>query len=1042
MPLDRRVVSINFVAGLDQKTDPKLTTKLTTADNVVLRKNGTIEKRLGFVADGSYSLTNANPVRVFPFGTTEFVFTDELSTAGLDVNLPQTQNQLSPIGAGWGNRGKATLITASPKIVFSSIGSVTASDIAIIGRSATQEGLAVGGFLDATDVPVVLGGMDVTSGNKYFDYSIGVTKFVAGNMPSSVKAVALTSSSTIGYFLGLNRSGASLTVTVLGISATTLAGNGAAYSSTSIGFGLPPSMTSEYMDVVALNGKIFFAAKSATTTIAIGSIDPATSATSLTIINTTTTVDLVTIATPAPGTDRIRLVWLTNNSSNTAKMSSYSLTLSQILAPTTFTVGLPGYGPGLVKYLGACENVGLTTWSLFTTQSSTTGLPIYTLYNGDWSNTSTSVVSDATYGDPTRYGQSSCILASKPFLAHGCPHVVLNNTATAQASYYVARRNGVSLQPVGRFLYGLASAPPTEIPYPWLPTVAQADNDNFYVALRSVGYFNAESTSLVVNNQASLVRFNFSTSQPLGFAKAADSTFFGGGFVAQYDGVDMIESGFLSIPVIAITPSVTTSGGGLSIGSYSVVAVKEATDQSGKLYRSSPSLPVSFAISTTTGAASITVTDSCNYRGALNSSRQQQISIAIYRTTANGTIYYRDQVRPAVLGFGSDATGAILSKTDSTLAASSVLYTQGGALPNWSPDSTDIVWLHDDRLFCSDPGNNQIVRFSKEIIPGQGPQFSQANFVSIQGNERITAGVSLDSNCVVFREREILVFSGSGPDDTGLNGAYSSGQLLYADLGATGPSSICRFSNGIVFKSKDKGFYLLTRDLQVSYIGADVESYNGKTVVSAQVVGLNEVSGSAEECRFLCSDGTLLTYNYYNQQWTTATLAGCVDAVQTGGRYVVVNTSSTVSGARVFQQSLTTYTDAFSNTSTTYQMTVETGWVKTADVQGFQRIWAGALIGEAMGAGNISVEIGYDYETAYNEMHTATMSSLTAANYTGGATAIPQCNFVPTRQKCEAIRFRIKDYPTSTGAVMKLTNISLECGVKTGTFRLPAAKGI
>jgi hypothetical protein len=351
------------------------------------------------------------------------------------------------------------------------------------------------------------------------------------------------------------------------------------------------------------------------------------------------------------------------------------------------------------------------------------------------------------------------------------------------------------------------------------------------------------------------------------------------------------------------------------------------------------------------------------------------------------------------------------------------------------------LWHHDNRLFCEDPTDNTIVHFSKQIVEGEGVAFAQANIVRLPGYGRVTAGQSLDSNNLIFRARSILASGGQGPDDTGLNGSYSDGQVIFSDVGCIDQRNLCRFKDGIVFKSPDKGFYLLTRDLQLQFIGADVQDYNSKTVVSSEVVALTEASGAVEECRFLCSDGTLLTYNYYNGQWTTATLAGCTDAVQTGGRYVVVNTSTTATNARVFQQSLTTYTDAFSNTSATYQMTVETGWIKTADVQGFQRIWKGQLLGEAQGDGAISVEVGYDYEAAYNESYTFQMSSMTTPNYTGGAVSAPQCDFVPVRQKCQAIRFRIKDYPGATGVVMKLTNISLECGVKSGVFKLPAAKG-
>src|SRR6185503_11990075 len=430
------------------------------------------------------------------------------------------------------------------------------------------------------------------------------------------------------------------------------------------------------------------------------------------------------------------------------------------------------------------------------------------------------------------------------------------------------------------------------------------------------------------------------------------------------------------------------------------------------------------------------------------SSRFGQTRVCFFRTQANGSIYYRDtnvQNISAYLipGAGGSLTSYSLTIADATLAAGDAIYTQGGSLPNWTPDGVVALCEHKSRLFCNDSGDPAITRYSKEFQQAEGVAFAQANTIKHPAvNGRVTAYASLDSTLIGFKDRMIFGISGDGPDDTGLNGTFSDGQIIFHDIGCINQRNLCRFRDGIVFKSADKGWYLLTRDLQLQYIGADVESYNSKTVVSSEAVALPELDGSAEECRFLCSDGTLLIYNYYNGQWSTATLSGCVDAVQSGGSYIVVNTSTTAASARVFQQSLSTYADAFSNTSVTYQMTAETGWIKTNDTTGFQRIWDVIVFGTATGPGQLSVDVGYDYETTYNETYTATMSSLTAANYTGGAQAEPQMHFKPIRQKCEAIRFRIKDIPDpgNTTGVFKLTDISLECGVKAGRFKLPASK--
>lgn len=1030
MALESRVVSLNFVSGLDQKTDPKLTTKLTTADNVVLRKNGTIEKRPGFVASGNWSVS-ANPVKVFPFRDGEF-FTSDYATdtlqemftrggSGFTLTTSNQQHALARVGSRIEKQELYYCSTIRTNPLLSDSGSVTLVDSAVFAKSSTQSGVVFSQIL----------GLGSGSTAAYiYDLDTGARVLRASGVANASRVLSVSvTSATVLQLAYANTALNFLTWSVTGVSVGT---------SISIITATNPQLDA-VSGISADPNSVFFAVKQNSSTGIIVGKHSALGGTSYTIINAGTTADIVTLATPAPGTDRLRLFWMRNTASNTGFMATYSVTLSEIQAPTTITIGVAGYGNGLITQLGAVENAGATAAYLMFTQSSTTSLPIYTAWNGEHSNTGVTVTGAGAFTNEG--GFKSCGLAAKPFLVHDRPTAILVHSATAQQSFVVVQSLTEKLSVVGRCLFGLAG-PNASSSYAQLPQVQKLDNDVYYTPLRRAVYFKSNGLSFTSNYGAELVRCDFSQTQSIPVARIAGSTYMGGGYLSQYDAGGIIESGFLSSAVIA-SVSTTTLGGslGASSGSYGVVILKEFTDQVGKTHRGQPSLPVTFTTSTTTSQATIVFSDGPNLKSTLY--RGGQIKYTAFRTTNGGSLYYRDAGSALSATYIASITALTLTLTvsDSVLSGGDVLYTQGGALPRWTPDSCESLWIHGNRLWCPDPSDDTILRYSNEVVEGEGVAFAQANIVRVPGSDRITSGESLDSSCVTFRARSLLIVGGSGPNDTGQDGTFSDAQMLYADIGCINQSNLCRFKDGIVFKSPDKGFYLLTRDLQLSFIGADVENYNSKTVVSSEVVALTEASGTVEECRFLCSDGTLLTYNYYNGQWTTATLAGCTDAVQTGGRYVVVNPTSTAANARVFQQSMTTYLDAFSNTSTTYQMTVETGFVKTADVQGFQRIWKVQGLGESMGGGRISVEVGYDYETAYNETYTFNMSSMTTPNYTGGAASIPQFDFVPARQKCQAIRFRIKDYPTENGAVMKITNLSLECGVKSGVFKLPAAKG-
>lgn len=1026
-PLVPRTVSINFAQGIDTKTDQKLTTKLTTAENVVLRKNGTIEKRPGFVSHGTYALTN-NPIKAIPFNDGLAAITN---SSNYTTSNPQTGDQRgwqkivprvgSSFTAGSGVPAINAYLACSVRTMpfVADVGSVTVMDGCIAGASVTLAGTAHLVFASS-----------VTNAGRAFDIdfrsSVGFPQAAPGGAATApaIRAVTLTASSLTAYTFGVGDGSQTVVVKAVPLGSP----SSVTVSSFDLGANTPSNVPPQ-LDVVAVGGRFYFVSNPSGTQMVLGSFNPATSATSVTTIPASITPAMITFATPASGTDRVHLVWATSNTSGTALYASYSVTLSQIQAATTITI-CAALNYGNLVQIGACENIGATTVRVYGTMNSVTTMPPITQY-GMVSLTGSAIF---TAGQSVMRGT----LAAKPFLANTVPTVILHHSQTGQQSLVVASEIPNLHVATARALYGISG--PNSGTYVNLPSVAQNLQGLFYVPARRANFFAANAGTVTVAYGGELVELNFSQSQSLGFVALPGATYVGGGFLTEFDGATL-DAGFLSYPTIN-TVAVTTTGGSLTIGTYSTLLVKEYVDQAGVVHFGQPSTPVTFTCSTTTSAATVHYTDSIPTLKSITFGAR----FVAYRTQANQSIFYRD-TSAVVSGLDVvSATARTLSLTvaDTSASGGSAVYTTGGALPHWTPDSCRVLFAHGVRLFCEDPTDETALRYSNELNSGEAPAFVATNIIRMPGKGRITAGASLDSNGIVFRARSILAFGGNGPDDTGRAGSFSDGQTLYPDVGCIDQRNLCRFRDGIIFKSPDKGFYLLTRDLQLQYVGQDVEAYNSKTVVSSEVVGLAEADGTAEECRFLCSDGTLLVYNYYNGQWTTSTLTGCVDAVQSGGRYLVVNTSTTAPSARVFQQSLSTYTDDFMLPgSVTYQMTVETGWIKTADVQGFQRVWKVSVLGEAHGPGKFTVEVGYDYEAAYNETYTATMSSLTAANYTGGQTAAPQADFVPVRQKCQAIRFRIKDIPDAGGgAVVKLTNISLLCGVKKGLFKLPASKGI
>ena len=105
--------------------------------------------------------------------------------------------------------------------------------------------------------------------------------------------------------------------------------------------------------------------------------------------------------------------------------------------------------------------------------------------------------------------------------------------------------------------------------------------------------------------------------------------------------------------------------------------------------------------------------------------------------------------------------------------------------------------------------------------------------------------------------------------------------------------------------------------------------------------------------------------------------------------------------------------------------TVETGWVKVAGMQGFQRIKRLLLLYRTRSPAGLRVSIGYDYEDAYTDVREWNETELPEA----------QLQIAPVRQRCTAFRVRVEELePASpelgTGQGLEFTGLRLVVAVK------------
>lgn len=488
----------------------------------------------------------------------------------------------------------------------------------------------------------------------------------------------------------------------------------------------------------------------------------------------------------------------------------------------------------------------------------------------------------------------------------------------------------------------------------------------------------------------------------------------GGASPQLVDDGALVEDGF---PLALEKPTLSTTGaaGSLSAGTYQVCLVLEWFDAKGNRHQSVPSVPASIVAAANDRinitAFTLKLTRKANSR--------QAPALVEYRTEANGTLFYR--VSPLSTPNLNDATVESVALqdglADASLITGEVLYTTGGVLEYLPPPPHYFSWTQGKRLMVLPNEDRQAVRYSLEDARGEAASFHEALELRVpDAAGELTAGASIDGKCVLFTNSDIFVVAGDGPNDAGQQNTFSEPQSLQSDVGCLSAATLVEVPAGLMFQSA-KGVYLLTRGLELQYVGADVEAYNSATFYRAV---LHETQ---QQVRFLTSAGTLV-YDYQQGQWARWPEALGIDATMLGASDFYRLTS----GGKVLQDDAVTFTEDGAN----YSLLLETSWLKLQGLQGFQRVYRALLLGEFVSACTLTVEAFYDYvETAVDTVST----SLTSANQPDGKFQVEHRFSV---QKAEAVKLRVT--VAAAGEGVNLTSLALECGLKRGLRKLSASR--
>lgn len=625
---------------------------------------------------------------------------------------------------------------------------------------------------------------------------------------------------------------------------------------------------------------------------------------------------------------------------------------------------------------------------------------------GDWSGSAT--VADTAL---------AWSLASKSFKYDGLYYVIGAYDSTTQTAFALLSLStpGVTRSPAGAIMPGNAGG--RTVKNAKLSSVyASAVTGQLITALTRKTGLTASPSSTV--GLRSIVRATIDLEAVRARPSELGGTLFiPGGTISAHDGATLSPATFMVFPEGPTLTGSTQPGACCTLlGEYQFVTVFRWLDATGRVIRSAPSVPISITLTGTNNA----ITAVCpTYRAGMSSAVAGAMpTLELYRAgpaAAGATALHK------IGEVQSDPSANTVSFLDTTLdavaEAGELLYTMGsdgtpGALEHLCPPSCSILTPHGPRLFAVNPEYGTEVIYSKEYKPGFGIGFNPLLAFRVEGgNGAVRALASMDDRLICFKSGSTHAVTGIGPDDLG-NGTFNDPILVSSNVGTTNPMSVCSTPEGVMFKSA-KGIYMLTRGLQVEYVGADVEAYNSLTITDATLVA------DQNQARYVTAEGRTLVYDYYAKTWTTFVTQTALAAVNWGGVFAYVSATGIVSYEVAGQ---------YNDNGAAIATRLVTSHLALAGIMGFKRLSTIQLLGEFIGAHTLVAAMEFNYSG----------SNAQTVSIAGSAPYQFEIPIGDGLQKSEAVKLTLTESSTTGG--YRLSAISLLVGMKGGQYRVAASK--
>ena len=499
-----------------------------------------------------------------------------------------------------------------------------------------------------------------------------------------------------------------------------------------------------------------------------------------------------------------------------------------------------------------------------------------------------------------------------------------------------------------------------------------------------------------------------------------------------YDGAGLAEENFFLYPE-ALTISAVDGDFTGTLG-YAVIYAR--VDATGLTHRSAP---VFVSIALTNQYAQLNIPPyNCGYYGYLY---PQSVVAEIYRTTLNGGIwYYETSViisdTVSTLPITWPASGGD-STPDSSIDTNPQIYTTGGVLDAVNAPAANGQCLWADRVFTIDD-TLQSVWFTQQYGTtevGQAPYYNDQvlTFFYPDGGP-ITAIASMDNNFIAFKQNSIWVATGTGGAPNGAGSTYSNPQQIPSPVGCTSQRSIVLIPDGLMFQGPDNNIYILTRGLQVQWIGKNVVD-----ILQAfpQCQAATWVPGQ-QQVRFVMGSigntdlNSVVVYDYYLQKWylysyvyLSAPIAAAYLTYSLPQTYTIVTTDG-----KIWQESENSYFDQDDTATDNFVTTVVASpYLHINGAPNIQDNQRARLI-QFLGQQNDSCGLNISYVTDQSSPLLADSQSWSSEDLSflenPGQVML---GVSPNWSRCQWIQIAINDVAgtsMSSGAGMRFINVAVE----------------